>query len=142
MRKQIMKIYSDGGARGNPGPAASAFVVIENGKVIHKDASYLGERTNNEAEYEALLMALRWLNKNKESVAESRVRFFLDSELLVRQLNGNYKVKSKNLKPLFEKALALTQKLDNKKFIFIRREKNKLADSLVNLKIDEVLNKN
>jgi ribonuclease HI len=139
---KIIKIYTDGGARGNPGPAAAAFVVVESGKIVHKDSTYLGERTNNEAEYEALLIALKWLNKNKESVAESKIRFLLDSELMVRQLNGDYKVKSKNLKPLFTKALALTQKLDNEKeFMFIRREKNKLADSLVNLKIDEIFNK-
>lgn len=137
-----IKIYTDGGARGNPGPAAAAFVVVDLGRIVHRQSKYLGKRTNNEAEYEALLMALEWLNKNKESVTGRKISFLLDSQLMVRQLNGDYKVKSKNLKPLVAKTMLLERSLDNKiSYTSIRREKNKLADGLVNKKMDEVTSK-
>jgi len=137
---KVLKIYTDGGARGNPGPAAAAFVVIDNEKVIHKDSKFLGKKTNNEAEYEALLMALEWLNVNKSSIGDLELCFYLDSELIVRQLKGLYKVKSRNLKPLASKALLLTSKIGNKvEFISVRRENNKLADSLVNKQLDKVI---
>ena len=134
MSKKI-SIYCDGGSRGNPGPAASAFVVIERGKVIVSDSFFLGEATNNVAEYTAVYKALLWLAKsnykNKENI------FYLDSELVVNQLNGNYKVKSSNLIPIFVKSKRLLDKLPKTSFVSVPRNKNELADSLVNSSLDE-----
>lgn len=133
-----LRIYTDGGARGNPGPSASAFVVVYNGKVIFKDSAFLGKRTNNEAEYSAVVMGLEWLTKNRKVMTKGTPTFFLDSELVTRQINGIYKVKSYNLIPFIEKARELLKGLGNEvKFVSISREGNKLADSLVNEKIDE-----
>ncbi|KKQ24896.1 MAG: ribonuclease HI, ribonuclease HI, partial [Microgenomates group bacterium GW2011_GWC1_37_12b] len=90
----MIKIFTDGGSRGNPGPAASAFVVFENNKILTKEGKFLGNATNNIAEYSALLLAVEWLNKNKLT---ENIKFFLDSELIVKQLNKTYKIKNKNL---------------------------------------------
>ena len=132
-----LKIYTDGGARGNPGPAASAYVVIEDSKVIHKDAKYLGVKTNNEAEYEAVIMALNWLQDNKAEVIKKEIIFNLDSELVTRQIIGQYKVKSNNLINYNLKIKNIEKLLGIKlKFISVKRENNKLADSLVNKILD------
>ena len=134
-----IKIYTDGGARGNPGPGGAAFVIMKDGKVIYKDSKFLGTSTNNEAEYYALIMALEWLNKNIEKLKGKNVLFLLDSQLVVRQLTGLYKVKSDNLKPLFKKVKNLTSTVNEVKlsFVSVGREKNRLADKLVNIKLDE-----
>lgn len=132
-----LRVYTDGGARGNPGPSASAFVVVRDGKVIFKGAEFLGISTNNEAEYKAVVLALNWLNNNKGMNFE-RVAFFLDSELVTRQIDGSYKVKSANLIPLASRVMELLKQLKTDvKFTSISRDKNKLADALVNEKIDE-----
>ncbi len=135
-----LKIYTDGGARGNPGPGACAFVVIERENVIYKESFFLGRSTNNEAEYNAVLMALRWLLKNKNKTKNDTITFILDSELVVRQLTGAYKVKSKNLKTLASKIKILEKEI-NKRFNYfsVRREENRLADRLVNEVLDENL---
>lgn len=133
-----IKIYSDGGSRGNPGPSASAFVVFDKGKVIHKESKYLGVKTNNEAEYYGVIIALEWLNKNRSLLKELPIHFYLDSELVVRQISGIYRVRVDNLKPLFIKIKKLLEELDILcKFVSIPREKNKIADLLVNMEIDE-----
>lgn len=138
MRNRTIKIYSDGGARGNPGPAASAFVAIDAGRIIFRESKYIGKSTNNEAEYNALLLALKWLVGNKNVFEKNRVEFYLDSELVVKQMEGLYKVKSANLKPLFNQTKILLEKLGCKfEFFAVAREKNKLADALVNKKLDE-----
>lgn len=131
-------IYCDGGARGNPGPAASAFVVEKNRRIIYSDAIYLGKTTNNVAEYRAVIHALEWLVKNTNSL-EQEIIFILDSELVARQMNGVYKVKNQNLKKLFSNVASLLQKIQGK-IIFksVSRGKNKSADFLVNQKLDEV----
>ncbi len=137
----IFKIYTDGGARGNPGPAASAFVVVKKGIVVEKGSKFLGRATNNEAEYNAVILALHWLVTNKNNLSSSKIQFILDSELVVRQLTGVYKVKSKNLKTLIVKTRNLIDILGDVEINFtsIKREKNKLADSLVNKVLDENL---
>lgn len=143
MDKNVINIYSDGGARGNPGPAGSAFVVLDNDKIIHKDSAFFKIKTNNEAEYEALLMALRWLSKNNKLIGTRNIYCHLDSELIVKQLNGEYRIKSNNLKPLAIEVRALEKKIvGNVKYIFVRRENNKLADQLVNEIMDEKLTEN
>src|SRR3989344_4328983 len=105
------KIYTEGGARGNPGFGAAAFVVLEDSKVIYKGSKFLGTVTNNEAEYTAVIIALEWLKKNLPKYFGREVRFFLDSQLVVQQLNGFYKVKSDNLKSLITTIKILTADL-------------------------------
>ena len=126
-------IYSDGGSRGNPGPAASAFVVTKNDQVIFSQSRYLGETTNNVAEYTTVLMIVEWLAKNMSD----SVLVNLDSQLVERQLNGQYKVKDQKLKDIFLKIkdVILKNKI-NIKFIWNYRETNHLADELVNKELD------
>lgn len=129
-----MVICTDGGARGNPGPAALGVIVGDK-----EYSEYLGEMTNNKAEYLALVFALKkakaLLGGNKAAEAEIEVR--MDSELIVRQLNGIYKIKEPDLQPLFVEVWNL--KLDFRKVEFkhVPREENKRADRLVNLALDE-----
>ncbi len=134
-----LKIYSDGGSRGNPGPSASAFVVIDKGKIIHKESKYLEIKTNNEAEYYGVIIALEWLKENKHFLTNKmKVSFFLDSELVTRQIEGVYRVRVSNLKPLILKVKNLLYDLKIEgTFFSIPREKNKIADLLVNKEIDE-----
>jgi ribonuclease HI len=129
-----LKLYTDGGARGNPGPAGIG-VVIYNDKnlVVEKLKKYIGETTNNQAEYQALLLGL---HKAKELKA-TEVECFLDSELVVKQLNGEYKVKDQNLAKQFLKIWNLKSYFKHIIFKHIPRAKNKLADKLVNEVIDE-----
>jgi ribonuclease HI len=129
-----MVIYCDGGSRGNPGPAASAFVATEENKLVHSEGKYLGHETNNCAEYRAVLMAINWLYK---SGCTKDVIFNLDSQLVERQINGFYKVKNTKLKILFDEIIDKKKKLNCKiKFIWNYRSDNKLADSLVNETLD------
>ena len=131
-----INIYVDGGSRGNPGMAAAAFVVVEKGKVITRKGYYIGKRTNNEAEYSSVIYALQWLVENNEKY--NKVAIFLDSELVTKQLRGEYKIKSQNLMPLLKKAKAL-ENIFPSEIIYknIPREKNNLADYLVNKVLDK-----
>ncbi len=128
-------IFTDGGARGNPGPAGIG-VVLEAKSQKSKVKRFIGEATNNQAEYQALLAGLELAIR--EEVSELRV--FMDSELIVKQMKGEYRVKNANLKPLFAKALGLTNKFTTISFHHISREKNKEADKLVNEAIDQATN--
>ncbi|MEK7472447.1 MAG: ribonuclease HI family protein [Patescibacteria group bacterium] len=133
-----MIIYCDGGSRGNPGPAASAIVVTENGKTIYKESKFLGMETNNVAEYTAVLMAIEWLTHQSPTTNHfSPVVINLDSQLIERQLKGFYKVKNPKLKILFNqiKFLILNSSLSIK-FQWDYRTKNTLADDLVNEELD------
>ena len=129
-------IFCDGGARGNPGPAAGAFVVTDkSGEVIHEHGEYLGVNTNNFAEYRALVLALEWLVSQKETV-NALVK--LDSELVVKQTNGLYKVKSPNIFKMAVEVKALKDKLTGKlTVVHVPRAQNHLADSLVNKILDD-----
>ncbi|MDO8488359.1 MAG: ribonuclease HI family protein [bacterium] len=132
-----LKIHCDGGARGNPGPAASAFVVYdETGKIIFENGAYLGTATNNQAEYQAVLNAITWLADHH---SQAHTEFFLDSLLVASQLNGQYKIKNLELKKLADqiKNIIAEKKLLITKFSFVYRDKNFLADSLVNQTLDE-----
>lgn len=131
MKKIIM--FSDGGARGNPGPAGIGVVLLNDKKeVIEEISRYIGETTNNQAEYLALLAGL---NKAVELKA-SEVECFLDSELVVKQLNKQYKVRDKNLAEQFVKVWNLLSNFKKISFKHIYREQNKEADRLVNEAID------
>jgi phosphoribosylglycinamide formyltransferase-1 len=130
---QNITIYIDGGSRGNPGPAAGAFIILnENGKRLCAGAKFLARATNNIAEYTGLLAAL----KKAVSLKAENIKIFSDSELMVRQLNGEYKVKNEGLKELFGRAFELLDKFKSWQISHIRREKNKTADALVNRAID------
>jgi len=135
---QFLRVYTDGGARGNPGPGASAFVILKNGKVISKGTRFFSKITNNVAEYQGVVMALSWLSNNKQEVEGGVVAVYTDSQLVARQLGGLYKIKSAHLKPLAETVAELTKKLSvSVKYFSVPRGKNRLADALVNKEIDE-----
>lgn len=129
-------INTDGGARGNPGPAGIGVVFSDiKGEILAEYSQFIGETTNNVAEYKALILALEKAKDFKFDEIECR----LDSELVVKQLNGNYKVKDENLKRLYN----LVQELiffRPVSFTHVRREANKRADKLVNLVLDKKLN--
>lgn len=132
-----LTINCDGGSRGNPGPAACAFVVSENGKEFFSKGTFLGNTTNNVAEYQAVLTALEWLFENKEKYEGYSITFILDSELVVRQLTGVYKIKNENLRELAGKIKLFERELSFKiSYTNVLREKNKSADLLVNETLD------
>ena len=125
--------YCDGGSRGNPGPAGfGVYIQDENGSVLAELSEYLGKRTNNFAEYSGLLAALKF------AIAEDRrrLRVISDSELMVKQMKGQYRVNSPELRPLFEEARRLTMQLDRFEIRHVLREKNRHADRLANLAMD------
>ena len=126
------KLFTDGGARGNPGPAAIGGVLFVADKKIASFSKFLGEDTNNKAEYMALLAGLQLAKKHKVE----EVTCFLDSELVVKQLNQEYKVKDKDLAKLFVKIWNLVQDFKKVTFAHVRREQNKQADALVNKALD------
>ncbi|MEK7167857.1 MAG: ribonuclease HI family protein [Patescibacteria group bacterium] len=125
-------LFTDGGARGNPGPAGIG-AVLKIGDKIHRHKRYLGVSTNNQAEYQALIMGLE--QAKQEGVEE--LECFLDSELVVKQLNREYKVKDQDLALLFVKVWNLMSGFKKVTFKHVFREQNKEADLLVNEIIDE-----
>ena len=132
-KKMSYQIYSDGASRGNPGPSGIGAVILKDGKVVHEIAQYIGEVTNNVAEYEALLAALDYCVKKKLSPVE----ILADSQLMIRQLTGHYKVKHPNIIPLYEKAKEYLVHLEVTGFKHVPREENKHADRLSNEGIDD-----
>lgn len=132
------KLYTDGGARGNPGPAGIGFVLFEDDQNIYEFKKYIGECTNNVAEYMALITALMYASQKEIK----NVKCFLDSELVVKQLNGLYKVKHKDMIQLYNKVQELVKLFDKVTFANIPREQNKIADSLVNQALDEQISRN
>lgn len=136
--KMSLSMFCDGGSRGNPGPAAIGFVVFKDDKEMKRFSQRIGETTNNVAEYKAVIAALRWLSKNRaildfSSGQKPRVNFYLDSQLVVSQLQGLYKVKSLKLQGLVIAAKNLEKQMDLPVFYhLVTRTRNKIADSLVN----------
>jgi len=131
-----ISVYTDGGSRSNPGISGFGVVVLDKqGRIIHQISKFIGIKTNNEAEYFALLEALNWVRDHQQDY--SSVKFYSDSELLVRQINGKYKVKSANLKPIYQLAISVIADLRiPSTFHEILREKNSLADELANRAMD------
>ena len=126
--------YIDGGARGNPGPAGYGVrIEDEQGELINEFHGFLGSSTNNVAEYNGLLAALRYAQQHGHRV----LRIKSDSELLVKQMKGEYRVKNAGLQPLYQQARTLAATLDRVAFEHVRREQNKDADRLANLAMDE-----
>lgn len=133
MNEGKLKIYTDGGARGNPGPAAiGAIAYDERGNIVFEVSETIGVSTNNQAEYRAVIAAL---NKARE-LGAAELDFFLDSELAVKQLKGEYKVKNADLAPLFLQIHNFVVGFRRVVFSYIPREKNKEADRLVNQALD------
>ena len=123
----------DGGARGNPGPAAAAAVATApDGAVLGEDAAYIGETTNNVAEYRAVLIGLALAR----SLGATEVEVVNDSELVARQIGGQYKVKQAHLKPLHAEAMEALRGFDRWAVRSVRREHNERADELVNETLD------
>ncbi len=138
-------INTDGGSRSNPGPAAIGGVFYDqNGKEIHSFKKFIGRATNNEAEYQAIIMALDILVKSKwfseNNIAEKEVVCRLDSQLVVEQINGNYKIKQDHIKLLVAQMREMINQMKlNISFVYVPREENKAADKLVNQALDEEL---
>ena len=130
-------INTDGGARGNPGPAAIGVVISDGAKSLKNLKEYIGEATNNVAEYKALILAL----KTAASMGAQELLIRMDSELIVRQMQGRYKMKEPALKVLATEALSVIRSFKKVDFTHIRRELNKQADKLVNEAIDEAMDK-
>ncbi len=132
----ILKVYCDGGARGNPGPAGIGVVITDESGRTKKFKKFIGVKTNNQAEYEAVLLALGKIKKGYQSA--KKINFYLDSELAVKQLRGEYKIKNEELGRLLIKIRNFMIKNNlSADFSHIRREKNHQADKLVNQAIDE-----
>lgn len=126
-------VFTDGGSRGNPGPAAIGVVIKdEKGKILTQFGKRIGETTNNVAEYSAVIEALKWIGERRKFFG-SRINFFLDSSLVVNQLNGLFKMKNRNLRELLIKIRQLEATIGGKvSYQSIPRQKNYLADRLVN----------
>lgn len=134
-------VHSDGGARGNPGPAAYGFIVAdEEGRVLIRRGGWLGKTTNNQAEYYGVISALKWISRfcQEPEFFVDGIEIILDSELLVNQLSGKYRIKASQLIPLAARVKELEKKI-NKPTIyrFVGREKNYQADLIVNHVLDK-----
>ena len=137
MKKII--IYTDGGSRGNPGPSGIGVVICdEKGEIVKEYGEVLGVRTNNEAEYEALIFGMKKVKARygAEALEKIETEVRSDSELMIKQLNGEYKVQEPKIQPLFLQAWNLKIDFGPVKFTVIPREKNKEADRLVNEALD------
>lgn len=125
--------YTDGACRGNPGLSGAGVLLISPDEREFRLHRFLGTKTNNQAEYEAMIFALESLIEHKARHVTVRA----DSELMVKQMNGIYRVKNDNVIPLFRQATALRSYFDKVQFEHVRREFNKVADQLANLAIDD-----
>ena len=133
MKNKIVEIFIDGGSRGNPGPSGIGVVILDkSGKKIKEFGKYIGETTNNIAEYNALLYGL----EEALILRADEVLLNMDSELVAKQLTGDYRVKDTDIKPLFERAVNMLKGFKNFEIRHIEREKNKEADRLVNKAIN------
>jgi len=135
--ENILVIHTDGGARGNPGPAAIGVVIEQNGKIIHEFGKTIGDTTNNVAEYTAIIEALQYCKTiNNQQLT---IHFLLDSKLVVEQLNGNFKIKDTKLRELSLKIRLLEVESGGViTYAHTPRENNKQADLQVNLALDRM----
>lgn len=133
MKADVIEIYVDGGSRGNPGPAGGGFAAYKGGVMVLEGSEFYGEKTNNQAEYLALRTALR---ESFGQFPEANVHCFMDSQLVVEQMNGNYKVKSENVRPLHKEVSLIAGQFKSFSIQHIRREQNKRADELANQAMD------
>lgn len=126
---------SDGGARGNPGPAALGLIIREDDKILEEYGEYIGVTTNNVAEYKGLIEAMKRASK----YTQEEITCILDSELIVKQLLGEYRVKNEKLKPLFLEVQKLQNRFDKINYVHVKRNQKfqKMADYMVNKALDE-----
>lgn len=131
-----VRIYTDGASRGNPGPASYAFLIRdEKGREIYRDSEFIGKTTNNRAEYNAVINAL----KKVLEITQGKVKVYSDSRLVVNQAEGNWKVKSEEIKPLVEEVRSLAEDFESVKFVHVSRENEMIGkvDKMCNQKLDE-----
>lgn len=133
----VLQIYTDGASRNNPGPAAWAFVFVKNEKIIHSDAGFIGENTNNVAEYKAAITAL----DAAVNYTRDKVELYSDSALLVNQVTGKWKIKKEHLKKLYDEVIQRARRFEQVKFLHVSRENKfvKQADELCNKCLDKSL---
>jgi ribonuclease HI len=132
-----VQLYADGGSRGNPGPSASGYVLLDmSGRVVLRAGEYLGVTTNNQAEYQALKLGLEHALSDYQA---REVHVYMDSMLVVNQMKNIFKVKNRELWPIHDACVQLTKKFDKVWFDHVPRELNKLADDEVNMAMDEAL---
>lgn len=137
-----ISIFTDGGARGNPGPAAiGVYITDDKGNKLASIGKRIGDATNNTAEYKALLEALSWLLENKQILEKNtKISFFLDSQLVYSQIKGLFKVKSESIREYIFNARKMLSELNFEiEWKHIPREQNKKADELVNLALDNLI---
>jgi len=138
MHPDVVKLFTDGGSRGNPGPSAIGYVIMDmEDNVLEDKAQYLGVATNNQAEYTALKMGLEACQR----MGVKEVNCYLDSLLVVNQVNGSYKVKNQDLWPIHDAVNQLKDSFRHVHFKHVPREFNKLADAAVNRALDEHMDK-
>jgi ribonuclease HI len=134
MKKEKLIIYCDGGSRGNPGPAGLGVVIYdENKSKVFEISEFLGVTTNNQAEYKGVLQAI----KKAQELKAKELIFYLDSELIVKQMKGQYRVKNKDLLPLYMEIRKYILEFQKVEFNHVRREYNEEADALANKAMDE-----
>ena len=139
MEEEKLIIFCDGGAYKNPGPAAVGIVFYnQKGEELLQSSKFIGNATNNQAEYRAVILSLQTA---KIKFSPKEIQFFIDSKLVVEQLNGNYKIKNQGLKPLYYLVKQLQLNFPLVLYNHIPREKNKLADKLVKIEMKKHLNK-
>lgn len=130
----VAKLYTDGGSRSNPGPSAGAFIICNlDNNVVEKSGFFIGTATNNQAEYQALVKGLQ----RAEKVGVKELTVHMDSELVIKQINGLYKIKNHSLQPLYQQVKKLEQSFKSIKFVHVPRALNKEADTEVNRILDE-----
>ena len=133
-RGRVLILRTDGASRGNPGPAAAGLVIeLPDGDIVEVDKKYLGVMTNNQAEYRALILGLRAVM----SFQPAELRIYMDSELVVRQMTGQYRVKDESLRVNYEEAKLLVRQLPLVTFQHVRRNQNARADALANEALDD-----
>ena len=117
LTKEILKIYADGAARGNPGPAACAFVFVLNNQIIHSDVSFIGTATNNQAEYQAIINALKAVTQFQPM----HIQVYSDSNLVIQQINRKWRVNVPHLLKLYNQVYRLKEKFEKAEFSHVRR---------------------
>jgi ribonuclease HI len=133
---KILKMFCDGGSRGNPGNAASGYVVFENDKIIYEGGKYLGIATNNEAEWQAVTLGTKYVLDTFGK--DTQLEIYLDSELVQKQITGMYRVKQPHLKPFFDEITLLRKQFLMISFTHVYRAFNKDADRVVNQILDSL----
>lgn len=133
--RRMIEIYTDGASRGNPGPASHAFIILEDGDEIDRGSGYIGKATNNRAEYTAVIEALERVS----DITDGEVKVYSDSNLLVRQLSGDWKIKSGKIQKLHDKVKELTENFEGMEFVQVPRENKmtQMVDRMCNEVLDE-----